>query len=108
MPELELGGTTVVVEVPGPAAITMAPPSSPGVLVVPVVGPPGAAGGSFSYTQAVPASTWTIHHNLGTRPVPVILLDTDPLAPVWTDMQYVDANTLVLTFPTPVTGRAYL
>lgn len=103
-----LGGTTVLVEVPGPSSITMAPPTGPAVAVVPVVGPPGPAGGSFTYTQVAPASVWAITHNLGTYPEPVILLDGDPSTPVWTDTEYVDANTLILTFPAPVTGHAHL
>lgn len=108
MADLALGGTTITVKVPGPSRVTMAPPAGPRVLVVPVAGPQGSAGSSYTHTQAAPASVWTITHSLGKYPMPTILLDDDPSQPVWTDIEYTDANTLVLTFPSPVTGHAYL
>lgn len=40
-----------------------------------VPGPPGPAGATYVHTQASPAITWTINHNLGFRPS-VELLDS--------------------------------
>jgi hypothetical protein len=37
------------------------------VIPVGVPGPPGVSGG-YTHTQATPATTWTIAHNLGYRP----------------------------------------
>lgn len=108
MPDLALGGgVDVVVETPGPPAFSVPAPTS-GVAVVPVAGPAGPPGSTYTYSRSTPASTWAITHNLGTFPVPTVLLDDAPTRPVWTDVEYPDANTLILTFPTPVTGRIYL
>ena len=47
------------------------------VVTVTTAGPqgPGGAGAAYVHTQASPATTWTINHNLGFRPS-VELLDS--------------------------------
>lgn len=42
------------------------------------VGPPGA-GTAYLHTQAVPANTWTINHNLGAQPKSVSLISVGGL-----------------------------
>lgn len=66
----------------------------------------GAGETSFTYIQAVPASVWTITHNLG-RYAAVTVLDSDD-DEVYGDYDYPDLNTVVLTFSSPVTGTAFL
>ena len=51
-------GSSTVVTVPATSTVTAI-----------TQGPQGPAGGAaFVYTQTVPATTWTINHNLGYRP----------------------------------------
>lgn len=71
-------------------------------------GPAGPAGGTYVHTQASPAATWTIPHNLNTILSVVILLDSAPTVPVYTDVTYPDLNHAVLTFPSAESGKAYL
>jgi len=76
------------------------------------VGPTGPAGPPAAPPQhfvfSTPAATWTLNHGLGTYP-PVVLLPSDsPTSPVYTDTTYPDANTVVLTWPTPTAGDAYI
>jgi hypothetical protein len=71
--------------------------------------PPVTAGAPIPpYVQLVPASTWTITHNLGTVPSVVLLTDSDPGIPVITDFSYPDLNTVVVEWPSAESGKAYL
>jgi len=71
-------------------------------------GPPGAAGATYVHTQSTPAATWTIPHNLNTILSVVLLLDSDPTNPVWSDVSYPDLNTAVVSLPSAASGKAYL
>lgn len=70
---------------------------------------PGGGGNSEGHVhdQSSAASVWTIDHPLNTIPNVVILL-TGQSAPVITDTEYTSLNQVVLTFPSPETGTAYL
>lgn len=73
-------------------------------------GPTGPAGGGSSeyvHHQVVAASTWTVLHDLSTKPDLVLILDEDPGVRVYTDVNYPDDSTAVVEWPTPVTGYAY-
>lgn len=67
-------------------------------------GPPGADGGGFTFTQSIPAATWTVPHNMGRLVNVCYVADDGTVALV--DAQQTDLNTLYLTFPAPTTGRA--
>lgn len=71
-------------------------------------GPAGPAGASFVHNQIAPAATWTIVHNLNTVLSTVLLIDSIPGEPVYTDVTYPDLNTVVVTWPSPESGKAYL
>lgn len=71
-------------------------------------GPPGPGHSPFTFHQSSVASVWTVVHNLGAYPEPTILLDDSPTFPVWTDIEYVDINSFILTFPSPVSGYAHI
>lgn len=78
-----------------------------------VVGPrgpqgPAGDGAIHSHHQETPSASWIINHNLGRKKEPLVLLDSDPTIPVFTDVQITDADTLTLSFPTPVTGWAHI
>lgn len=66
-------------------------------------GPPGT-GQPFEYVQSVPASSWTIPHNLGYRPAAVTVFDTTDNE-VETGVRNVDLNTIEITMVSPMAGR---
>jgi hypothetical protein len=69
-------------------------------------GPPGPAGLGLDYTQATPASTWTIAHNLGTRPS-VATWSVGGLQ-MWGGITHLSTSVLQIEFLTPVAGTARL
>lgn len=71
-------------------------------------GAPGSAGFHLEFIQVAPAAQWTWVHGLNSRPAIQLFRDSDPNTPVYTDVEYPDLNTVVITWPTPETGRAYI
>lgn len=69
-------------------------------------GPPGPINPGFIFSQPSPATTWRIVHNLGRFPA-VSLVDTAGDI-MWADFQYIDSNTVVVTFTAATAGEAYL
>lgn len=70
-------------------------------------GPPGpASGSSYRHTQATPAGTWIIPHNLGALTGLSVYIAGELVHAdvVWS----LDLNTTTVTFPTPVSGVAVL
>ena len=61
---------------------------------------------TFVFTQAVPSATWSITHNLNKFPS-VSVVDTANTQ-VFTIADYIDTNTLTLTFSAAFAGKAYL
>ena len=68
----------------------------------------GGGGGdlNFTFTQVAPATTWTITHNLGKFPS-VSVVDTADTQ-VYGDVEYIDDNSLRVTFSAAFGGKAYL
>lgn len=89
---------------PGATTFTARPPDT-GVSVLPVRGPPGPPGTSYVHEQTAPSASWLVQHNLQRYPAVVLLVSGEY---VTTDITYLDENALVLTFPQPVAGFAYL
>jgi len=69
-------------------------------------GAAGASGGFFTFTQASPASTWTITHNLGYRPN-ISVVDSAG-SQVEGETVWTDNNNLIITFSGAFSGVAYL
>jgi hypothetical protein len=69
-------------------------------------GAPGASGGFFTFTQASPASTWTIAHSLGYRPN-ISVVDSAG-SQVEGNTVWTDTNNLTITFSGAFSGVAYL
>lgn len=72
-------------------------------------GPTGAfAVGDVAYThvQAVASAAWTINHNLGFRPVCVVLDSAGTQCEG--AISYPSVNQMVITFTSAFTGNAYL
>lgn len=70
-----------------------------------LVGPGGPAH-AFTHTQSIPAATWTINHNLGIFPTPV-LFSTGGLVMIGTIVN-VNNNQIQVQFEQPVAGTARL
>ena len=114
--------TEVVVVTPIPEnVVTVSPPvgSTSASTVVDVgaattgpqgpMGPQGAqgvSGGNFAFTQASPASTWTIAHGLGYRPN-ISVVDSAG-SQVEGNAVWTDTNNLTITFSGAFSGVAYL
>lgn len=60
----------------------------------------------FAYEQATASDTWTIHHNLNKFPS-VSIVDTANTQVVG-EVEYIDTNTVRITFNAPFGGYAYL
>jgi hypothetical protein len=61
---------------------------------------------TYSHTQSVSATPWVVNHNLNAFPTVWVI---DPLGRAgWTEVEYINANTLKIYFPGPQTGKAYL
>lgn len=61
--------------------------------------------GGFVHSQNVPASTWSVTHNLDKRPS-VTIVDSGESVVVG-DVQYTDNNSVVLVFTAAFSGKAY-
>ena len=89
-----------------PAVIDVIVPAAPAVVEIITEGPQGPAGGILGYlhTQASPASTWTINHNLGLKPVVALY----SVGGVEFDAQvtHVSDNQCVVSLATAVAGFA--
>lgn len=103
------GSVHVSVQVP---SITMGLPTST-LRVLPTPGPQGPAGApgtpggvAFEYTQASPASTWIIDHNLG-RKVHVSVFSDDAVV-VFADVVHGSPDQTTISYPTPTTGSAVI
>jgi hypothetical protein len=69
-------------------------------------GSAGATGTSYTHTQGVVASTWNVTHNLGYFPAVTIVDSAD--TQVVGDIQYTSPDTLIITFSTAFSGKAYM
>lgn len=63
-------------------------------------------GSTYTFTQSVAAQVWTITHNLNAYPS-VVYVDINGNEG-YADVQYLNANTLTLTFSGATSGKAYL
>lgn len=92
--------TRTAVGMPGATGL----PGEPGI-----PGPPGIGGsnaGTYTHVQGVPATVWTVTHNLGFKPS-VTVIDTDE-SEIEGDVSYLNLNTLQITFSVIVAGTAYM
>lgn len=70
---------------------------------------PGATGkvsDTFVYSQSPASSEWTITHNLDKYPAVAVVDSAGNI--VIGDIQYIDRNTVVITFKAAFSGKAYL
>ena len=67
---------------------------------------PGPTGSSYVHTQATPAATWVINHNLGF--FPAITVEDSAGNEVEGAITYNSANQVTITFSAAFSGRALL
>lgn len=60
----------------------------------------------YTHNQNVASATWLITHNLNTFPN-IVVIDSAGTR-VFGDEQYINSNTVLLTFSAPFGGKAYL
>lgn len=65
----------------------------------------GGGDKNYVHTQSTPAASWTVSHNLGKRPAVVVVDSAEDV--VYGDIQYIDDNTVTLTFSGAFSGKAY-
>lgn len=70
-----------------------------------VQGPPGS-GATYVHDQAVPATVWTVTHNMNKYPA-VVITDTNLIA-IDGVLEYLSLNALQLSFNSAVAGKAVL
>ena len=94
-------------DIPDPLQLTTIGTSGPATLVGDVLNiPEYESDKTYVFIQAVPSVLWTITHNLNKFPS-VSVVDTANTQ-VFTIADYIDANTLILTFSAAFAGKAYL
>jgi hypothetical protein len=63
---------------------------------------------TYVHTQSSPAASWLVEHNRGTRPTVKLFTDDDGDESVYTDVHYIDDNSLIVEWPAPTSGLAYV
>lgn len=61
---------------------------------------------AYIHTQSVPTTTWTITHGLGKYPAVTVVDSAN--TEVIGDIQYIDTQSLTVTFSSAFSGKAYL
>lgn len=69
-------------------------------------GDKGDPSDTYIYEQSVPSDTWTIEHNMGKYPS-VFVVDSANSVCIG-NIQYINENSLVVTFIGGFSGKAYL
>jgi hypothetical protein len=65
----------------------------------------GAGGSNYIYTQATPAASWPVTHNLNRYPTVEVIVNGEL---VLTDVEYSNLNQVLITFAVPTSGLAVL
>lgn len=94
------------------------PPATPvqvDVQVTPIVavnvssiGEKGDTGGQYKHDQSSASNTWTVNHNLGYKPGGIVVKDSAGSLWLPGGIEYVDNNSLILTFSGSFGGTAYI
>ncbi len=106
------GGTVVSLLTPPPGSV-----APPGVVTAVVAGSgtavdatnpqrPVVSVTTYTFTQSTPSATWVVTHNLGRFPSVTVVDGAGNV--VAADIQYVDANNLLIGFSSPQAGKVYL
>lgn len=88
------------------AEITETKPSIIEIGIIGPQGPPGPPGTTYIHHQQVAAKTWRVEHDLGGYPS-VTVVDSSGRYVIG-DVQYIDKNTILISFSASFAGKAYL
>lgn len=72
------------------------------------MGPAGSATATYQHSQFSPSSTWNIAHSLGMYPAGVVVVDSAGTTVEGAEIDYVDLNNVILSWPSAFAGTAYL
>lgn len=61
----------------------------------------------YTHIQAVASSTWTVAHNLGSKPGGINVVNGSDVS-VYGDIEHLDSNTVQISFSAPVSGKVYI
>ena len=65
----------------------------------------GGGDKNYVHVQNTPSASWTASHNLGKKPAVVVVDSADEV--VYGEIEYIDDNTVTLTFVGAFSGKAY-
>lgn len=77
------------------------PPGPPGP-----TGPQGPQHATYIHTQGSPSATWTVAHNLNSKPSVTVVDSGDTV--IIPGVHYDDLNNLTISFGSATSGKAYL
>lgn len=63
---------------------------------------------SYIHNQDIPALTWNINHNLGSQDLFAVIYDENNVVQIGGQIEFIDNNSLNLTFVNEIQGRAIL
>jgi len=72
---------------------------------VDIAGLKGGGDKNYVHVQNNPSATWTASHNLGKKPSVIVVDSADEV--VYGEIEYIDDNTVTLTFVGAFSGKAY-
>ena len=72
---------------------------------VSIAGLKGGGDKNYVHVQNTPSANWTASHNLGKKPAVVVVDSADEV--VYGEIEYIDDNTITLTFVGAFSGKAY-
>jgi hypothetical protein len=93
------------VEVAGPVELSGITVGEPSTVVAPSGG--GSPITSYMHVQELPATVWTVHHNLDRYPAAVSVF-SDDLTTQWSEfgVLHIDTNSLYITADIAISGKA--
>lgn len=68
----------------------------------------GISAVGYEFTQLVASNTWTIAHAKNTKRITISIWDNDDELVLPDSIKMVDADTVLVNFNTPITGKAIL
>ena len=97
------GGTTISGITTTTSSVAVKQPSI-NVSVGGVIG--GGSDAHFVFSQETVSSTWTVEHNLNKYPAVTVVDSGDNV--LYTEIEYIDKNTLEVRFEASTSGKAYM
>lgn len=94
-------GAKTTVKLKGGTGITLTQPASNEITIASL-----NDDANFIFTQGIPSATWNITHNLGKFPSVSVVDTANQL--MYGDTEYINENSLTITFSAPFSGKAYL